>query len=1228
MTRDVFVSYSTEDLALAEEVVRVIEAAGIGCWIASRDIQAAANWAAEIEKAIREARAMVLIVSPDFNRSSQTPKEIILGIDESLPILPIRVVDFQPWSHLRYFLADKQWVDASGEKFASRLDLIVNVLRVYLARGSDAGTDTVQPGQPRPDGLHRAEELGILRSGAFLKLALQRPQRLSKQPSLWLQAYNTFVPMTGREPEMEELFQKLIHSEGSFRWWVMIGEAGMGKTRLAIEFARRMTSEGWHTGLLSGDDLKLFVNNSLASAWRPHAPTLLIVDYAASKVGDLRRLFVHLSAIEAEAQQEADAPGISPPVRVLLLERHADETRGWLNELLAAGEGFAGDLLSTDCYLGIRKLQPPGGKMTSAATNADLTRQIIENTFARWAAITGQQPPPMPAFTEKDWRSIQLRTGNRPLYLQMAALHACERHSAEQLPTWGRGELLKSAVERERDYVKKECAGNSTLRKAVEHVTAILCLAGSGAARKDEWMEAVGEKLHALGIRSIDSEKVEEERRNIFTEGHLGFGEAETGVIQPDIVSEGFAAQVLREEKDAPPIWTLKLILRLSGIKAWANLVRAVQDLSGLEEILFKRRKTDDVAVEAIDSWLPPLLADRPIEELYDLINVIPERSISLHGFALIVNEHLLSRVPAGHIAERAECLLSIATHRCRISKTTRGQIEQAVQELREAIGIFRQLPLDDGQRGYRLRLAKAYRMLDVAYTKLSDDAEAARNAAIGVHLASGGSPDYFPSLEIASMLDVALLQTPTQHESMLEFANCLNNLGIDLLSLQRNSEALVMGQRAAEVGEQLIAHDLRRFAPDLARYLNNLSLTQSASGDVLDAIFSSRRSAQIRAEFARENPDEYAEPLTLTLGNLVRFEYSQKNVKGAEEATEQLIAVYEDLAARDPASYREQLAGCYHNIGCLCHEAGNESQAISYTLEAIKIREELLESDFDAHALDLASGHTNAGVMYRKLGDLEHAKEHLDRADALRREWAGRAPGRQLPGFDEYVNQQVRSAQEKESGDKNRDGQDKKNDKAETKWGQPATDQDKAGPPHELSGMDLHNLARELGRLGRTPEGAAAALSAAEIFRRQFSNGSPEADLSGWANAGCNLASSLAMLGDWNEDGGALALAMETCQQALARLNPADPNNSFLWGALMHNLGQVQFRRGELLGRIDLVRQGLDNLKASAEQFIKLGNKEATEETNHFIERARGVLAKLEGAEIPADEPDNEQEN
>src|SRR5882672_2256836 len=63
MQFDAFISYSTQDKATADAACAALEAAGIRCWIAPRDILPGADWGAAILDALDSCRAMVLIFS-------------------------------------------------------------------------------------------------------------------------------------------------------------------------------------------------------------------------------------------------------------------------------------------------------------------------------------------------------------------------------------------------------------------------------------------------------------------------------------------------------------------------------------------------------------------------------------------------------------------------------------------------------------------------------------------------------------------------------------------------------------------------------------------------------------------------------------------------------------------------------------------------------------------------------------------------------------------------------------------------------------------------------------------------------------------------------------------------------------------------------------------------------------------------------------------------------------
>ena len=84
----VFISYSNKNIEAAQMVRDALEDENHTCFFAKDSIKAGYFWADDIVEAITHAKVMVLLISPEFNDSVQTRKEIILGIESGLAILP------------------------------------------------------------------------------------------------------------------------------------------------------------------------------------------------------------------------------------------------------------------------------------------------------------------------------------------------------------------------------------------------------------------------------------------------------------------------------------------------------------------------------------------------------------------------------------------------------------------------------------------------------------------------------------------------------------------------------------------------------------------------------------------------------------------------------------------------------------------------------------------------------------------------------------------------------------------------------------------------------------------------------------------------------------------------------------------------------------------------------------------------------------------------------------
>lgn len=152
MAPSVFVSYCTRsDKVAAFELLSRVEAQGIECWIAPRDVQGGTEWAAEIVSAITTARVMVLIFSASSNESPQVRNEVTIAIARGVHIVPFRVEDVVPSSALEYFLSSHHWLDAFPPPMEPHYARLCACLNNILASPTNTPLHHVPPPAPLPE---------------------------------------------------------------------------------------------------------------------------------------------------------------------------------------------------------------------------------------------------------------------------------------------------------------------------------------------------------------------------------------------------------------------------------------------------------------------------------------------------------------------------------------------------------------------------------------------------------------------------------------------------------------------------------------------------------------------------------------------------------------------------------------------------------------------------------------------------------------------------------------------------------------------------------------------------------------------------------------------------------------------------------------------------------------------------------------------------------------------
>jgi len=166
MAFDVFISYSSKEKDLAEELNAMIEKAGISCWMAPRNIVPGAHWAASIAQAVRNARLLVLLFSINSSASTQVAREVALADNHRLAILPIKIDNAAPDNVLEYYLSVCHWLDISEKRLIEAEGEVVGAAKRYLGLHT-AGilpeealldiydSDMNQIGKARRSGVHR-----------------------------------------------------------------------------------------------------------------------------------------------------------------------------------------------------------------------------------------------------------------------------------------------------------------------------------------------------------------------------------------------------------------------------------------------------------------------------------------------------------------------------------------------------------------------------------------------------------------------------------------------------------------------------------------------------------------------------------------------------------------------------------------------------------------------------------------------------------------------------------------------------------------------------------------------------------------------------------------------------------------------------------------------------------------------------------------------------------------
>jgi tetratricopeptide (TPR) repeat protein len=909
------------------------------------------------------------------------------------------------------------------------------------------------------------------------------------------------LPLIGRKDILAEL-QEWIDDEVDISVHALIGRAGSGKTRLALELCAKLDSDwnakgGWLTGFISPRELSSVLETLATHHFRWERPTLLVIDYAAQGHEALARWLDRL------AGQKLDTK-----LRILLLDREAPAGFGWWHELTVSGPPARRDL-----FYALRPQRLPD--LSDLEERRELMAAALQAARAlRPAPSSRSEIPAKGEDPDFDRRLAEPQFGN-PSALVIAGVMALDRGLRNAMAR-RHLEAARLLGRRELDRIAALAESRRVSVDAMRHIVAFNGLVGGIPVA--HLRQTVADELDASyrsanldgAVRLLEQELPP---RDAVTDA---VRQPRLATIQPDLIGdaaiiEAFTGRALVESEANEAV---RRAYRLSLEEAAHVLIRLVQDFGYPLEDESATSEEKAIARRVIDWFLNLMREIEDVEQMLPLVFAIPAQTTILREPAAELTQRLVT-----HFREKAErtdepaarITFAALVNNLANRLSDLGRREEALTAAEEAVRLRRTLAASRSD-AFTADLAASLNNLATMLSALGRREEALRADEEAVRLGrvlAAARPDAFaPGLAV----------------SLTTLATMLNALG-------RREEALAAAEEAVHLDRTLVAARPDAFTPDLAASLTTLATMLSALGRREEALAAAGEAVSLRRALAAARPDAFTPDLALSLNTLATTLRALGPPEEALTTAVETVHLYRTLAAARPDAFTPDLALSLNNLAATLSDLGRREEALTAAEEAVRLRRALAAARPDAFTPDLAGSLSNLALRLSDLGRREEALSAAEESVCYYRALAAARPDTFAPDLALSLNnlavtlsdlgrrEEALAAAEEAVG---------------IRRALAAARPDAFTPDLALS---LNNLAVTLSDLGRREDALAAAEEAVRLYRTPAA-ARPDTFASDLALSLNNLANRLSTVGRREE---ALAAAEEAARRyaALAATSP-----------------------------------------------------------------------------------------
>jgi TIR domain/Tetratricopeptide repeat len=637
-----------------------------------------------------------------------------------------------------------------------------------------------------------------------LPLTLYRNQRASSkevqalgEAAALLSPYAFSIPLIGREPVLAEL-RTWLTGEAPVSIRVMTAKGGAGKTRLALELCEAVAPDGWAAGFLKEIPEPL-------GDWGWSGPTLVVVDYVASRAGPLRTWLAEVADRPRDRAQ---------PLRILLLERHAEPGSGWWRDAFGSGGGEARAIQEL--------LDPPVGPFElPPLAGLEERRRVIAAILERAGSAVR---PPLEGVGDFDRKLAEISWGGEPLFLLMAGLVAARAGFGAVLAL-SATDLGLEIAGHEVARIERIAASEKIPVRFFSHLAAYVTL--SGGLSLEQLEAVVEEEKEAMRFGSAGDPPEIAQALAVALPGKPG----EIDPVLPDVVGEALVLLALGAGVQAKANAAVSRAVRTNGDRVTETLIRLTQDYGATrpEPLAWFERLVEGKAVD--------------LDSLDFLLDQLPDSTLVLREKAATLARRAVFMAREGEPANLAKLLNNLSN---RLADLGRG--EEGLLAIQEAVEILRELAT--------VRSGSFLPDLAMSLNNLSSSLADLGRREEGL-------------LAIQEAVELRRELAALHPDFRLGLAISLNNLSNRLADLDREEEGLLAIQESAEILRELAALRPDAFRPGLAKSLNSMSLRLGGLARWEESLLAIRESIEIYRELAASQPDAFGSDLAGSLGNL-----------------------------------------------------------------------------------------------------------------------------------------------------------------------------------------------------------------------------------------------------------------------------------------------------------------------------------------------------------------------